>query len=229
MTPLQVTAELSDAVVYSGDLIHLDGILARGVFLGLTPGEQLGLPNLCANWAVDLDLPLARWTCKPVGSFDERLLDDDGMLWGWQASCEMDPWESHGTAEYRKRPPLGEMIRFTRDKTANIRSGALKAYDLSLPVVRAGRQRWYCVGDREIVYAALSRVTAIGRKHNTGYGTVRRWTVEECEHPGLLRRVYPASMATHVDDTLFERSARIRPPYHHRSRHVSRCLAPVIP
>jgi hypothetical protein len=228
VTPLLITAHLSDAIVYSGDLLHLDGILSCGVYLGMTPTEQRQLPDLREAWAADLPLPLARWRCMPVGDFDDRLLDD-GQLWGWVASVELLPWASFGHTEYRKRPPMQEMLRYTSAKTVNIGSGRLKAYDLALPMVRAMQQQWYCEGDKQLVQEALNRVEAIGRKHNTGYGTVREWQVEPTD-ARRCPRVYPATGVTLADGggEFYERGARIRPPYHHRSRAVSRCLVPEV-
>jgi hypothetical protein len=229
MTSLVVTAVLADAIVYSGDLIHLDGIISYGMYLRLPVDERSALPDLRGDVAFDFDLPLAKWQCEAPSTVNPNLLDYEGMLWGWMASCELVPWDVHSTAEYRKRPPLRTMTRYTSARTANIGAGTLKAYDLSLPTVRARRQQWYCEGNLDGVQDALARVQGIGRKHNTGYGTVLEWQVEETERRSCLR-VYPQALSRMLDGhEQHRRGARIRPPYHHRSRHVHDCVVPVIP
>lgn len=224
MEPLQITAELSDPIVSDGSPIHLDGILSAGVFFGLAPDEKAALPPIGANWAVDLDLPLERWYCDPVGKYDTKLLNSSGQLWGWVASIPLDPWESYGVVEYRKRAPHDEMASRAMDRTVNLGSGPLKSYDLSLPTVWAARQRWYCIGDKKEVYAALQRVHAIGRKHNTGCGSVQRWRVESCD-PMECPRIVPTSYAPKFAG--YRSEGRIRPPYHHRSRVVTDCWIPI--
>lgn len=228
MRPLLVTARLGDRVVYSGDYLHLDGILSYGAYLAMSRAERAGLPDLAEDWAADMDLPLARWACDPVGDFDHRLLDDSGQLWGWSASVELGSWESQSQASYRKRPPLDRMVRYAKDATVQIGTGALKAYDLAFPAVFAREQHWRCVGDAAGVRELLSRVAAIGRKHNTGYGTVLEWLVEDDPSDALLPRVYPETIGVGMAGEHTRRPARIRPPYHHRSRLVTRCLVPVL-
>jgi CRISPR type IV-associated protein Csf3 len=217
---------MAEPIVYFGDGLHLDGILAAAAFSALPERTRRRMPPLTAEWPHDVKLPLARWGVAVGEDWDgdERMLREsreaDRELWGWMASDAVFEVAQEGVAEVRKKPELGKMQRYARDATVEIRSGALKAYDLSLPTIFAPRFEWWCRGNEESVRALLATIGAIGKKRNHGHGTVLRWDVERCdddrsvESCGRLMRRMPVECGVvgHLS------RAAIRPPYHHYSR-----------
>jgi hypothetical protein len=206
---MHVTAIMIEPVIYYEDGMHLDGILSYGAFREYNGPE---LPPINSPWAIDFDLPLKKWRVDPPGEFsgDKRLLDDNGMLWGWCASRVDAEWFARGKMEYRKRPDIGAMQRFTTSTSHNIGAGALKAFDVAYPTLMASEHHWHAIGYIDAVRRLLSHVTHIGKKSTTGMGAVSEWVVEPCYPVEIVRRM-PNDRG---------RPYAIRPPYHHASRRV---------
>ena len=231
--PMRVVAVMDEPVAYQGDLLHLDGPLAQAAFRELDERTRKTLPPVHAlagePWVVDIKLPLATWWVDydrdRHGPIEERLLKrsvrgKDGpppRLWGWCASAADErAWDARGKLEVRKRPELGKMARYTDAKTANIKSGHMKAYDLPIPTVFAREVVWHAIGDIERVRHLLTtHIQAIGKKRNIGAGTVREWRVEHC--PEAAERWKERRLPAGVVDGP-QRYASIRPPYWHHSR-----------
>lgn len=238
MIPIKITAKLTEPVVYYGDGMHFDGILAWGAFMMLTPEERSMLPNLqISDWADDFDLPLATWECDLGEGFgyDCRLLNANGKLWGWCASAVVAEWEKYGKCEYRRKPNNRMYAELYTGNTINTGSGSAKAYDIALPTrtPRGYELVWYAVGDKKRVIELLSLVPAVGKKVNTGYGTVEEWIVQEISDDisivdrGVLMRTIPVhlfdQLGLHGHSTMKE--AAFRPPYTHSSR-IAMCMVP---
>lgn len=233
--PMRVVAVMDEPIGYLGDLLHLDGPLAQAAYRELDERTRKTLPPVHAlaaeSWVVDIALPLSTWWVdydRDVhGPIEERLMKrsrrgKDGSpprLWGWCASAADErAWGVRGKLEVRKRPELGKMARYTDAKTANIKSGHMKAYDLPIPTVFAREVTWYAIGDVERVrYLLTTHIPALGKKRNIGAGTVREWRVEPCEEARerWKERRMPAGAAEGA-----MRYASIRPPYWHHSRMV---------
>lgn len=222
-----------EPIVYSGDGLHLDGILAAAAFRALDERTRRRMPPLTSDFPVDVKLPLARWVVDVGDEWggNQRLLHkhkgggqkrQTTLLWGWCASAVQATWLQHGQIEMRKKPDLDAIRRYTSATSANISSGALKAYDLAFPTSFARELTWYALGDRNAVSALLRNIVAIGGKRGTGSGTVERWSVEVIDgdrsiiNDGRLMRRMP------VQSGLPGQRGRmaIRPPYHHHSRIV---------
>jgi len=223
MRALRVTARLTEPFITYEDGMHLDGVLAYGAFMGLSPEERDALPRLeHTPWAVDFELPLARWACEQPGRYDYRLVDEHGRVWGWKASAACYVAEVRDLAQVRKRPPLDEMRRYAKDKSVLIAGGSHKAWDLPFPTVFAPQVAWFCAGDPTEIQALLERVPALGKRTNHGHGTVAEWRVEPWSEDwstmkdGLLMRRVPAAMGPGSGGA--PGRGAIRPPYHHRSR-----------
>jgi hypothetical protein len=214
---------MSEPVVYSGDLLHLDGVIAFAAYRDLDDRTRRRIPPISSPWAVDLRLPLSRWFCPAPeeGSCDPRLLKE-GRIWGWAASAEASAWAGRGVAEVRKRPPLDQMRRYASDRRVETGAGPLKAYDLVVPTVFAREVLWYAHGVRSEVERLLVRhAPAIGKKRGIGYGTVLRWRVEACgEDLSVVRADGTPARRMPASSGLVARAVRatIRPPYHHGSR-----------
>lgn len=211
MTPLRVTATMSEPIVYRGDGMHLDGPLAWAAFMQrTTPADRLELPPIDATeWVEDEDLPLARVTVK------------DGPLgWVWAASAVHADWQLHSVVELRKKPPIHQMTRYTTSPSFHTSLGHMKAWDLKLPARFANYLVWYAHGDAKGVRELLTRVPSLGHKSRHGNGRVLRWSVEEWEHDwsvereGRLTRRMPAAYRPTTPPS----RATLRVPYHHRSR-----------
>lgn len=221
MIPLRVTARLTEPVLTYQDGMHLDGLLAYGALMRLSPAEREALPILAqTDWALDFDLPLARWGVEQAGRYDERLLSPDGRIWGWRGSAACYRPLHQGITEVRKRPPIAAMARYTSDKSVLVAGGSHKAWDLPFPTIFAHLIAWYAVGDPTEIQALLERVPALGKRTNHGHGTVSEWRVEPWSedwstmYQGAPMRRLPAAMAPGLPAG----RGAIRAPYHHRSR-----------
>lgn len=222
---LRIRATLREPVVYYGDGMHLDGILAYGAFLALPIEQRQALPPISSAWAEDFDLPLERWSVSspPLEWSDERLMTRDSLLWGWRASAAHADWQLQAAHEVRKMPQIDEMKRRTQEKTAQISMGQLKACNISHPARWTRTVEWYARGDLAGVVALLDRVRSIGKMTGHGAGRVEEWSVEEIaedrslEYDGLLRRVMPLAYWPDAERVMI---STIRPPYHHRSRQA---------
>ena len=212
MEYMTVTARMREPVVHYEDGMHLDGILAYAAFRIYQREGGAPLPPINEAWCLDFDLPLTRWVRPlPVGcDVDQRLLID-GEVWGFCASRVNADWLARGKMEYRKRPDLDRMRRYTQAKSHSLGAGALKAFDVAYPTMTARELHWMAQGDIDAVRAHLALVSHIGKKCATGMGAVGEWLVEPCNAQAIKRRLP-------VDGGM---SGSIRPPYHHISRHVS--------
>lgn len=234
--PLVVTAHMSEPIVYVGDGLHLDGILAAAAFRDLDERTRRRIPPLSSPWAVDIMIPLSRWVVEVGDDWvgDVRLLRkrkgggarrprQTRELWGWCASAVQAEWVQYGKTEIRKRPEVDKMRRYARDKSVSVGAGPLKAYDLPLPTVFAAEVRWYCHGVAADVERLLrTHIGAIGKKHLLGHGTVMHWAVEPCEHDLSVAHEGSIMRRMPLESGLDGRCGRgaIRPPYHHHSRVV---------
>lgn len=230
--PMVVTAHLTEPLVYSRDLLHLDATLAFAAWMDLPRDLRDRIPPVSdERMPIDIRIPLARWEAPAVDASERPLCRArGGGLWGWCASAEVATWERETVAEVRKRPPIGEMVRWSRSGSSNPSLGATKAYDLKLPAVVARTVTWYALGDIDRVRELLTRhVRSIGRKRNQGWGTVGRWDAAPADvdrslfdAAGLPMRRLPERALDTVPpgaDLVFRRGA-IRPPYYHAMREV---------
>lgn len=226
LTPMRITARLTEPIVYQSDGMHIDGPLAYAAFCALDEDARYAIPPMHLDWAEDMAVPLARWTAAPMDGevLDPRLLID-GMIWGWCASSEEVEWLAHGAAEVRKKPVLDEMRRYSDAKSAMVAGGPMKGYNLTYPTTFARSVSWSAIGDIDRVKYLLTRhVPALGKKRGHGWGTVAAWDVVEdsaaassvFHRDGIAARSLPRSCGLRGRAAL----GSIRPPYHHRSRRV---------
>jgi hypothetical protein len=201
--PMRVVARMSEPIAYLGDLLHLDGFLSYAAYHDLPLETRKTIaPVESTPWPIDFGLPLSTWSTPAPAGCDDRLLKsrnglrrgfrglpgtdcragDERRLWGFCASAADDAaWLGRTVLEVRKKPALGAMGRYTRDKSANLSSGHMKAYDLKIPMVVAMEVEWFAHGDPDHVRHLLTEhVPSIGKKRNTGNGIVREWIVESC-------------------------------------------------
>ena len=221
--PLRVWCDLAEPVVYFGDGMHLDGILAMAAFRDLPRAETDEWPDpIVTGWARDLDLPLARWALPYEGECHPQLRDASGLVWGWCASAVHADWGIHTRTEVRKKTAVDEMARWTEADDVDIAGFRFKSKDAKFPAKVARRLEWYVVGDPVEIERLLSEhITGVGKLCAQGHGRVLRWRVDEWAHDwsvsreGRPTRVLPAQVRTGRVGV-----ARVRAPYSHASREV---------
>ena len=231
---LHIVAEMSEPVIYYGDGMHLDGILAWAKYTDLSREERAAVPPITEPWAWDFDLPLRTWSVPSVTAeyVDDRLFVNrprvrnghkEGALWGWCASAVHAEWLCHDRYAIRKRPELEQMVRYTESPSVNLGAGQQKATNLLLPARFATELHWYAVGDFAEVGRLLAHVRAVGKITTKGPGSVMRWRVEPWKEDwsvmcaGSLTRVMPIGYDAAGG---YAAEASIRAPYHHASRVV---------
>lgn len=225
MTPLRVWCDLAEPIVYSGDGLPLDGILAAAVMRDLPYAVTSKWPTATRDepWLLDLDLPLAKWEVPYAEPCHPRLRNARGLVWGWSASYAHADWIAHTSVEVRKRVAIDDMVRWSAAPDVDVAAGRFKAHDLRLAARIARRLEWYAVGDeREIERLLREHITAVGRKVGHGNGRVLRWRVEQWAEDwsvlrhGRLTRAMPAGFVRGMHAV----RRGVRPVYWHPSRQI---------
>lgn len=224
-TPMRVTAHMGEPVVYYGDGLHFDGVLAYGAYQAwLTSHDRYELPPIGSEWAIDFALPLAKWAVQsPVApNTDPRLLTPEGHVWGWCSSMAQADWVAEGIHALRKYPAYRHFRRYTAAKSHHPGLGPMKAKDLPLPTRLAYEIHWYALGDPDETTHLLTHVSHIGKLTHHGMGRVLRWEIEQMgadrsiDYDGRLMRRMPWGYAQDRPGVV----GAIRAPYHHFSRCV---------
>lgn len=220
---IEVTAYMAEPVVTYDGRINLDAILAYAV---LKEQDALDAPSVvqAMEFPDDPEIPLDRWTVEPEEEVDERLLDEDGNLWGWAASLPLIDTGTETTVELRKMTAVAKMADYTTNKSYNAGLGPGKAKNLKFPAILCRSIRWHVGGDAdEIIRLLREHITHLGKLRNHGHGRVLRWEITEImDTPwtpiqnDALTRPMPRG---YTDGPV--RSIAIRPPYFHRSRQVA--------
>jgi len=195
VTPMRIECRVDTPIVYSGDGLHLDGLLAYAVFYSLPLEEQQARHMPWEN-GPELELPLL--PCEIEG---ERI---------WCASAVYAEWIARTQVEVRRMTASDAMLRWSEDAVVNIGSGQFKGMDLRHEArwPAGASLTWYAIGDIERVRELLQGITALGRVRNHGHGRINDdgWTVTEDDNARELwkRRNMPAKNGS---------PAPIRPPY----------------
>ncbi len=211
--PLRVVAHLAEPVVALAEhAAPLDGPLSWGAYVAAT-AAGLVLPPLTRDQVVDFRLPLAVWAAPaPVGAVvDPLLLGAGGLVWGWRCSRAQYEAAEHTSVDVRRKPPTGEMGRFTGERKHHVGLGPFKARAVALPAVTARMVWWHALGDADGVRDLLTHVTHLGRHARHGHGRVLRWEVQADPDAaeGWRERPFPREGG---------RLEPVRAPYWHPSR-----------
>ena len=235
MEPLHIVAHMSEPVVYYGDGMHLDGILAWAKYTDLLPAEKSEVPPIIDPWALDFDLPLRTWSVQSVTPeyMDDRLFVNrprvrdghkDGALWGWCASAVHADWLCDDRYAIRRKPEIEQMARYTTSPSVNLGAGQQKATNILMPAKFALELHWYAVGDVvEVERLLTTHGRAVGKITTKGPGNVRRWEVEQWPRDWSVRRDCELARTMPIgfkEANGYVAEASIRPPYHHHSRIV---------
>lgn len=216
--PLLVTAQLAEPIVGWRDDQTLDGPLSWGAYLEYVDEHGNDLPPMNRLWAVDFDLPVARWTAPlpDDATTDPRLLTADGAVWGWCTSAPVTDREVAMSGVWvRRKPALEDMSRWSDAKRHHIGLGPLKARNVLHPAGFASEITWSVLGDEGGVRDLLTRVTHLGRLTRAGNGRVLQWSVRQGgSRDGWTNRPMPAAGGF---------LTAVRAPAHHPSRQVP-CL-----
>lgn len=164
MIPLRVTAYVTGEVTMPEGYIHLDALLAFAV----VRRDEIP-PAYTEEELVPVEIPVER---EPDGRFH-------------LASASVAEWENVRTHWTIKRSPIEHMMQRGARRTGkiNLSAGVRKHYRIPSQTGHLvdDRLAWWCVGDPDKVRALLSLITRVGKHRGRGFGTVRRWEVEECE------------------------------------------------
>jgi CRISPR type IV-associated protein Csf3 len=233
MQPLHIVARLAEPVVYFGDGMTFDGILAAAMMRDLPYEVTSKWPTATRDepWLVDLHLPLGRWRCFYEHECEPRLRDAEGLVWGWRASSVFARWDVVGRAEVRKPAPMDAHSRWGTGYEVNASAGRFKAHDIKLPSRFAKELHWFAFGRQTPIQRLLTRhVSAVGRKVGHGHGRVLEWRVEPWHEDWSvqvgerLSRPMPHGFCRpSAGDAVARRG--IRAPYWHPSRQVV-CVVP---
>jgi|GEM_PF-2358674 len=235
MRPIHIIAKMAEPIVYYGDGLTFDGILAAALMRDLPYAVTSKWPTATRDepWLRDLTLPLARWSVPFAGACDPNLRDPDGKLWGWHASSVFADWRIHGRTEVRKRVPSDEHKRWGDGYEVNVSAGRFKAHDLKLPSRFATELHWFANGRPAPILRLLTKhITSLGRKTGMGNGRVLTWHVEDWHEDwsircgSLLSRPMPRGyeLGAGLSDAHISRRG-IRAPYWHPSRLIE-CIVP---
>lgn len=245
MMPLRVRVRMAKPVCAIQGAIHLDGLVAVGAYRSLSREHQNAVPPITSAWALDFDLPLARWEREcliPEGvnpalweSTGERDGRQVGMVWGWCASASCVDWKMDTLEPLRKKPPIDAMVRWSDDARIETATGPLKMHDKKYPLRWADTLAWYCVGDPVELARALSFVTHIGRGSGHGWGAIAlddddlpRWQIDPWSYDWSITGPDNQAMRHMPDQNAPSRPVlrhtAIRAPYHHTSRRF-----PILP
>lgn len=214
--PTRVTAVLAHPIVgLPRNPLHLDGPLAWAAYVDAQtdPAEQpLHLPPM-REWAHDFALPLATWTgpCTRPDP-DPRLLAADGAsAWGWACSRGHYRVLRHTVAAVRRRPPLDEMVQWTRVPRHHPALGPRRAADDAHQAVWVDQVEWWALADLPRLRHLLTRLRYLGRLARHGWGKILTVTAQPDPAADAWWRW---RHMPHPDGTV----ETIRAPYHHRSR-----------
>lgn len=218
--PMRIEAHMAEPIVYYGDGLHIDGVIAYAVFRDFPERTRRRIPNIqTVKWAQDFRLPLVRVSVS----------EDDPLGWVWAASAVHAVWLAHTSVSVRKRPAVINHIVYSKDRKINTTQGTMKAWDLTFPAVITRRLVWWARGDIEEVRRLLTTyVHYLGKKTSLGNGKVLKWAVEADEKDRSIQwadclcRRMPRSFRPDLPAS----RGPIRPPYYHPSR-VTSCVEPV--
>lgn len=213
MTPLCITAYLSDAIVLTHGTIHLDSLLAAMYALvhRLPPLEHGEDPGL-------LPLPLGN---EPGGRFH-------------LASASVSVVEQYESRHFHKAFPVDVARYHTKMKTVNVTAGVNKSHRIPLSAGHTDTLRWWCMGEKEGIEGLLQYCHHLGRKRNHGYGKVSKWTVEPCDVwdgfplvlDGKPLRNLPVNWPGLVEpEVMLE---RLSYPYWDNAPNKTLCVVPVV-
>jgi len=229
MRPLHIVARMAEPVVYLGDGMTFDGILAAAWMRDLPYELTSRWPSATRDepWLRDLEMPLQQWSVPYAGKCHPDLRDESGNVWGWHASSVFANWAVMGRVEVRKRAPLDEVERWSDAKNFETSAGRYKAHDLKLPSRYATELHWFAVGrPKPILRVLRNHITAIGRKVGHGNGRVLEWAVDDWHADWSIRVGETLARPMPVGFTRGRVARRgIRAPYWHPSRQID-CVAP---
>lgn len=208
MQDLKIIAKMKDGRIasYNFDLMF-DAILYSAY-------AKCYLPDLYKTPTSDFSdfpLPLSRIT----------FAENDFYYLCSRAFFESDKDNKQDLEYFNKRQDLNEAEIYLDSENKSIKDvadarGKFKAYRNVLTVRYAKKIFWYAHGDKKEIEKLLNYINAIGSKHNIGYGTIEKWTVEECE-----KIIFDKSMRP-IPSESGNCLKRIRPPYHFFKR-TRRC------
>lgn len=159
------------------------------------------LPPITSDFAADFPLPLATWGHYPDG------------IWGWCTSQATWDIRQYVAAQFRRKPAIAAMSRYSPDRKHHAGLGPTKARDTTMSAILAAQATWRAVcTDRDDLTDLLRYVTNLGGRHRNDFGHVTRWTVADSTDPDGWRDRPMPDTHPHM---------AVRTPYWHPTRKPS--------
>jgi len=193
VTPLKVAFRLRTPVALGFPWIFFDSLLAH-----IALREELGERYYSLPTKIPVDripeLPLKRWRGVYVASVSI-----------FEPEAELAVYQFYKRGDFPF--PRGKIRRG---------SGFFKFFRITAPYMPAHRVVFYATGELEEVRRLVSKVAALGKERNVGFGAVRGVEVEEVEEEwGLVRgdlamRPIPVRLLKRYEDAAY---LAYKPPY----------------
>jgi len=205
MEPLEVVIHLKTPIALGFPWVFFDSLLAHLKIMEELGERYYSLPTKIAS--VEVDIPVKKWRDVYVASVSIFEPSDVGLH----------------VFQYFKRGdfpfPGGKISRG---------SGFFKDFYLRVAYVPAQRVRFYCTCEKNEVERLLSKLPAIGKDRNIGFGFVKRIEVNEVENEwglvkdGLAMRPIPVTYLRSYEDATY---MPYKPPYWDR-KSIALCAVP---
>lgn len=210
--PLRITYTMSSPVIYSGQPIHLDSLLAFVVQRG---GGRFGH---------DEEPPPDYWVRLPLA-----VMEHDGHRWyrgsAWWPGIDEESSRQRWAGKWDRDHE--HWIDTSKAKTVTLTNGPLKESFVPMQAVTVPEIVFYAVGDFVHVRQLARRVLAIGKKASQGYGRVSKcliqrvtedvdgdWDLDWIADDGCPARNVPASFwREHVGEPQWVDRQPISVPY----------------
>ena len=205
MEPLEVVIHLKTPVALGFPWIFLDSLLAHLKIMDELGERYYTLPTKIAS--VEVDIPVKRWRDVYVASVS--------IFEPVSVGLQVFQFFKRGDFPF----PGGKVNRG---------SGFFKDFYLKVAYLPVQRVRFYCTCEKNEVEKLLSKLPAVGKDRNIGFGFIKRVEVNETENEwGLVKddlamRPIPVAYLKGYEDAVY---MPYKPPYWSK-KNIALCAVP---
>lgn len=167
MKPLIITAELFNGFAVNDPFSPaIDGIMAYWHCRNKMGVDAFIEAQSTGNLSTVDDLPLAK----------TEIVSD------WWYQCSLPIYQTHAehlTHFHRRFDAFHAETRCDKKGKIETRCAPYKSTRMTVRLIVTRQVQWHVVGDQAAIESLLSCCHAIGSKTGSGYGRVRRWTVQD--------------------------------------------------